>query len=67
MEYTNQLGKADSKALSHYNVLANVCRRMKCISSALAYGEIELKIKGKPLSGLMQSVRERSIGRMSYL
>ena len=28
------------KALSHYNVLANVCRRMKCISSTLAYAEI---------------------------
>ena len=29
-----------SKALSHYNVLANVCRRMKYISSTLAYVEI---------------------------
>ena len=28
------------KALSHYNVLANVCRRMKYISSALAYAKI---------------------------
>ena len=28
------------KALSHYNVLANVCRRMKYISSTLAYAEI---------------------------
>ena len=25
------------KALPHYNVLANVCRRMKYISSTLAY------------------------------
>ena len=31
------------KAVSHYNVLANVCRRMKNISSTLAYAEIELK------------------------
>ena len=30
----------DVKALSHYNVLANVCRRMKYISSTLAYAEI---------------------------
>ena len=28
------------KALSHYNVLANVCRRMKYISSTLAYAEV---------------------------
>ena len=28
------------KALSHYNVLANVCQRMKYISSTLAYAEI---------------------------
>ena len=28
------------KALSQYNVLANVCRRMKYISSTLAYAEI---------------------------
>ena len=28
------------KALSHYNVLANVCRRMKYLSSTLAYAEI---------------------------
>ena len=28
------------KVLSHYNVLANVCRRMKYISSTLAYAEI---------------------------
>ena len=27
------------KALSHYNVLANVCRRMKYVSSTLAYAE----------------------------
>ena len=31
---------ASLKALSHYNVLANVCRRMKYISSTLAYAEI---------------------------
>ena len=31
------------KALSHYNVLANVCRRMKNISSTLAYAETEFK------------------------
>ena len=36
------------KALSHYNVLANVCRRMKYISSTLAYAEILLKIRGSP-------------------
>ena len=28
------------KALSHYNVLANVCRRIKYISSTLSYAEI---------------------------
>ena len=28
------------KALSHYNILANVCRRMKYISITLAYAEI---------------------------
>ena len=28
------------KALSHYNVLANVCRLMKYISSMLAYVDI---------------------------
>ena len=44
------------KALSHYNVLANVCRRMKNISSTLAYAEIELKNQRKPLSELIQSV-----------
>ena len=44
------------KALSHYNALANVCRRMKNISSTLAYAEIELKNQGKPLSEFMQSV-----------
>ena len=31
------------KALSHYNALANVCRRMKYISRTLAYDEILLK------------------------
>ena len=31
------------KALSHYNVLVNVCRHMKNISSTLTYAEIELK------------------------
>ena len=43
------------KALSHYNVLANVCRRMKNISSTLAYAEIELKNQRKPLLELIQS------------
>ena len=33
-------GYIDLKALSHYNVLANVRRRMKYISSTLAYAEI---------------------------
>ena len=28
------------KALSHYNVLANVCQRMKYLSSTLTYAEI---------------------------
>ena len=44
------------KALSNYNVLANVCRRMKNISNTLAYAEIELKNQRKPLSELIQSV-----------
>ena len=55
------------KALSHYNVLANVCRRMKNISSTLAYAEIQFKNRTKPLSELMQSVRETNIERMSNL
>ena len=49
-------GRRYLKALSHYNVLANVCRRMKNISSTLAYAEIELKNQRKPLSELIQSV-----------
>ena len=44
------------KALSHYNVLANVFRRMKNISNTLAYAEIELKNQRKPFSELIQSV-----------
>ena len=55
------------KALSHYNVLADVCRRMNNISSTLAYAEIQLKNQRKPLSELMQSVRETNIERMSNL
>ena len=55
------------KALSHYNVLADVCRRMKNISNTLAYAEIQLKNQRKPLSELMQSVRETNIKRMSNL
>ena len=35
------------KALSHYNVLASVCRRMKNLSSMLAYAEIKLKNQEK--------------------
>ena len=35
---SNQTNKL--KALSHYNVLANVCRRMKYIYSTLAFAEI---------------------------
>ena len=40
------------KALSHYNVLANVCPRMKNLSSrwhTLVYAEMELKNQRKPL------------------
>ena len=44
------------KALSHYNVLANVCRRMKNMPSTLAYAEIELKKQREPLSELIPSV-----------
>ena len=33
------------KALSHYNALAKVRRRMKYISGALAYAEILLKLE----------------------
>ena len=59
--------KLTLKALSHYNVLSNVCWRMKNISSTLAYAEIQLKNRTKPLSELMQSVRETNIERMSNL
>ena len=53
--YTSKCDRA-LKALSHYNVLANVCRRMKDISSTLAYADIEIKNQRKPLSELLQSV-----------
>ena len=45
------------KALSHYNDLANVYRRMKNVSSTLAYAEVEINNQRKPLSELIQSVR----------
>ena len=49
------------KALSHYNVLANVCRRM------LAYALNLIKNQRKSLSELMQSGRATNIERMSNL
>ena len=61
------LGYGKLKALPYYNVLANACRRMNYISSTLAYAEISIKNQRKPLSDLMQSVRETNIERMSNL
>ena len=55
------------KALSHYNVLANVCQRIKYISSTLAYVENLIKNQRKPLSELMQNVRETNIAYINVL
>ena len=57
----------DVKALSHYNVLANVCRRMKIYLVRWHTLKSNLKNQRRPLSELMQSVRETNIERVSNL
>ena len=59
--------KSMLKAMPHYNVLANVCRRMKNISSTPAYAEIDLKIRENIILNMYKaSAKNVSLAFLTY-